>query len=711
MGKEGRGALQVTLFGAPQLSWCGEPVTPPTRKGTALVCYLAARAEPVERVDLAELLWGTGSAGLRNLRWEIHQLRRLPGAQAWLDAAPGSPTVAVRALTDLARFTRAATAGSSAEALQVYGHPSAPQFLAGLSPRGAPAFTDWLEDERARLERWLHAQLRNRADELEAAGDLARAQELLSSALQLDPLDEGAHRSSIRVALLQGDIGAASARYEACRRLLAEELGLEPTAETLELAAAIERAHHVSSPMPLAARRRMPAELLRPPLLVGREREWSRALAAWERHQIIFVSGPPGVGKSRFAQDLIRAQVGEDVAVLRGFPGDEVVPFSGYERGWRGVFTARPELREQLPAWVRAEVARFLPGLFEEERGASAAPADALRFASALRKLYRQLLTNFGAALVDDIQYFDPASWRLGGSALREIYADPTGRERLGRMITCFRSDEMPPAFVRGIEGLVAAGVAIHIELAPLDEAAVAELLNSLGMHDAHRQASHYLRLTGGNPLFVLEVLRRLAESAEWQEPADPSVALAAHLPEQVHQLIWSRLNRLPLRALRVAQALAVLQEAASRDRLRALINCSGTELEEDLMVLEQQQVVVGLRFSHDLLQESVIRGLPEPTACGLHAAAAALLEAENGAASLIAHHWKQAGEPARAVPHFLHAAQEARSSGATENVAGWVEYLLRHATGETRRSALELRATSVQPQAAATPTDTARPV
>lgn len=693
MGDSAHG-LRATLVGSPRLEWLGTTeIEPPTRKGLALVAYLAARGLEASRAELAELLWTGSPSGLANLRWELHQLRQLPGADEWLVIDGAAATVAVNAATDLRELERAVQEGSFQRALELCHDPAA-TLLAGLEPRGALGYAEWLEAERERLTQLMLKAHRGRLNELERQGDLGEARALATAALSLDPLDEESHRAVMRLALKQNDLPAAAEQFEACRRLLAAELGLEPTPATLELAAAIERAA-TAPPVSPRAPRRIPPELLRPPLLVGREEEWARLQAAWDRHQLIFVSGQPGVGKSRLVQDFIRAQVGDDVCVLPGFPSDQLVPFSGYARGWRGVYAKKPHLEEELEPWVRAEVSRFLPELAPDLPAFGPPEPGDLRFAGAMRELYRQLLENFGAAMVDDIQYFDPTSWRLGGASLQELYGDPTRRPRLGRMLIVFRTDEMPGAFMAGVAGLVAAGAAVHVELEPLGQDAIHRMLKSLGAdpESAGPGAAELERLTGGNPLYMLEVLRKLFESGAWDGGPDLHLeaAEADLLPESVHRSIWKRLERLPDEAQRAAQALAVLQEAATRARLAHLLEVDEARLAELLTELERAQVVDDLAFSHDLLQESVLRRLPQPVARLLHDRAARLLEAEGAPASLIAHHWRAAGELERSLPHYLRAAERALAAGAPESAGPWLGQVLRHGKGALRARAEEL--------------------
>ncbi len=600
--------LRVNLLGEPDISWDGETLRIPSRKGLALVCYLAHTGAPLSRSELADMLWPNSAARLTNLRWELHNLRSLSGAASWL-STPGRK-VAVRAETDLERMDELLAEGRFAAALEMASAP----FLNDLSLDDAPAFVEWLEDERALVaDRHMRA-LAGEATRLESGSRLSEARELADRLLMLDPLDEAKHRTVMRLALKQGDLSVAAAQFEHCRRVLAQELGLQPTPETLELAAAIEQAATVRGPA--VTRKRLPPELLRPPQLVGRQSEWERLGAAWDQQQIIFISGRPGIGKTRLAQDFIRSRVGEDVAVLRGHMGDQFLPFSGYSRGWRGVFSRRPELAEELPEWVRDEVALFLPDIFKT----TGAPRIETRFAKALVVLYRQLLASFGAALVDDIQYFDEASWRLGGLALQELSTE--AHQRLGRMVITFRTDEMPPEFMVGLAGLVAGRYAVHIELGPLQEDGLADLLTSLQL-DASK-AGRLSQLTGGNPYFVLEVLRQLHSEPDLDLNRPASQLLA----DTVHHIIRARLERLPGNALSVARALAVLGEMTTPRLLASVTGLSESEAESMLDVLESFQMVRRMRLTHDLLQEAILTSLPGAERRRLHARITELHEA-----------------------------------------------------------------------------------
>ena len=97
---------------------------------------------------------------------------------------------------------------------------------------------------------------------------------------------------------------AALAQFERCKRMLKDELGLAPMAETEALAAAL-RGAPVSLPAADAVRTRLLPELLP---FVGRETEVAALEAAWGAGRTLLIEGEAGVGKSRLALDFCAAE-------------------------------------------------------------------------------------------------------------------------------------------------------------------------------------------------------------------------------------------------------------------------------------------------------------------------------------------------------------------------------------------------------------------
>ena len=77
--------------------------------------------------------------------------------------------------------------------------------------------------------------LRRLADHHEGLGEYEQAQQYAWRLVELEPWQEEGHQQLMRMLALNGQRSAALAQYETCRRLLADELGVEPSAETTTL--------------------------------------------------------------------------------------------------------------------------------------------------------------------------------------------------------------------------------------------------------------------------------------------------------------------------------------------------------------------------------------------------------------------------------------------------------------------------------------------
>lgn len=652
--------LSVVVLGPPLALWGQHALAFKTRKALALVCYLALQERAVPRGELIELLWSPGRNA--NLRWELHQLRRLPGADAWFSADNNG--VSITCETDLRSFAAAVSAGHFEAALSIYRGEPDKQLLASLEPKGAAPFLDWLEVERARANSLLRDALRGRATALETRGDVPGALDNYLELLRHDPLDESAHREVMRLELRRGHLQAALSQFETCRRTLADELGVAPMPETSELANELERM--ALSPAPgarIQLAHRIPPKLLRPPELVGREREWAALEAAWAQHQIVCVEGLAGVGKSRLIMDFVQAKVGDDFAVLHGRPGDDRVPFSTVARGFRTVHAQHPDLPESFDTWVRREVARFLPDVFGERPPPLDGEAAHERLSEAFKRFMFAMFSRYGAYVAEDVQYFDAGTFREGRRVLPQLVQQASS-ERTGRLLMSYRSDEVPPAELQHFRWLAEAGLATYLELKPLGPDAVVAMLKSLDVAVEPHRADALYRRTGGNPLYLVELLKAHHQQIGANGRLDLLNEVTA--PERIKLVINRRLDGLLEDERHLLQVLAVLQPDVTPSLLEAVLATSSAELATRLAALERAQMINGLAFCHDLLHESVLESTPVSVRKLLHARIAEVLQARGAELALIAHHWEQAGESHLALPWRLAAAETAHAHGST---------------------------------------------
>lgn len=223
--------LKVQLLGPPVLEWKGQAVTVPARKSLLLLCLLALRQTSISREDAATLLW---NGRLSNVRQALYQLRRLPGADGWLEVEGDS--LALHAQTDVADFEQLVDAGDNQGALAVWRG----RLVEGMDFSDAGELHSQFEEEALRLERLLRQALVNRTEELELTGSFQEALIVIERLLALDPLDEAALRTAMRLEFLLDRANAALKRYRNWKQQLERELSAEPQEQTRQLAEAIE---------------------------------------------------------------------------------------------------------------------------------------------------------------------------------------------------------------------------------------------------------------------------------------------------------------------------------------------------------------------------------------------------------------------------------------------------------------------------------------
>ena len=219
-------ARRLSLLGGFELRCTGQDVAV-SRIGQRLLALLALQGRPLERLWVAGTLWldapeERAGASLRSALWRLPQ----PGGTAVVEAS----ATHLRLARDLAVDTRELVA--LAERLEspdgCGDHRPEPAALArDLLP-------DWYEDWVV-LERERFRQLRLHALEalcarLTEAGRFGAAVQAGLAAVSGEPLRESAHRTLIQAHLAEGNPGEAVRQYHLYRRLLADELALEPSA-------------------------------------------------------------------------------------------------------------------------------------------------------------------------------------------------------------------------------------------------------------------------------------------------------------------------------------------------------------------------------------------------------------------------------------------------------------------------------------------------
>jgi DNA-binding SARP family transcriptional activator/predicted ATPase len=327
--------LTLLLLGSFDARLDGRPVNEfGTDKTRALLAYLAVEADRPHRRDaLAGLLWAESpqAKARQSLRQALSDLRRVLDDRdrttplLSIDRETVQFNLAAGCSLDVAEFAALAVANRAhrhgridcclpcIRRMEEMARLYRGSFLGGFFLADSTAFEEWATLQREHLQRQAMGALGCLAQYYERRGDLSRAIQAAQRQVRTEPWLEEAHRQLMRLLARDGRRSAALAQYRTCRRMLAGELGVEPTAETKALYQQIEDAE--PGPALPAGGVGALAGVALPPSptpFVGREEELADLadLLADPDCRLVTLVGPAGIGKTRLALQAAADQVG-----------------------------------------------------------------------------------------------------------------------------------------------------------------------------------------------------------------------------------------------------------------------------------------------------------------------------------------------------------------------------------------------------------------
>lgn len=757
------GQLLLTCLGNLEVLLDGEPLTAfQTDKVRALLVYLAVEGAPQSRSWLAQFLWpGYSEESANNsLRQSLHRLRHLlrDGAAdpPWLlitrQTLQFNPAAAID--VDAVRFTKLIAECTAhvhdqlvtcqpclarlQEAVNLYQG----DFLSGFTVADSDPFEEW----RRILQEQFHLQvlstLTNLGNAAELRGDDEGAHQAAQRQLRLEPWLEAAHRRLMRVLAQRGQWADALAQYQRCRQVLAEELQLEPDAETHALYEQI-RSDALTDTTRNSPRRTpvvqaessvpAPAPAAPPRLfLAGRSHEFAHlerwlAEATAGKGRLGFVVGEAGSGKTTLLRAFIeRVQASHPRLRIASGGCDEYIGSGLPFLPWR---TLLQELTASddaawLPIPSLAKAARFLSTSEVEEE---AEPRSQLT--------QDQLFTEIGARvsalaaqqplllILEDLHWADLSSLYLLLYLSQRI-------ERSPLLLLCtFRPEELAAGehgqhpLLRLISESKRRFGQVLIDLSALPQAArqqfIADWLdqepNQLGID--FRQA--LLRHTEGHALFTIELLQELRVRGDLQRNAagewvaQQSLQWQA-LPARVEGVIESQVARLPHHLRQVLRIAAIegedfTAEVVSKVAAIPLAQVAlwlSDELDRRYRIIDVQraqsigqQRLSFYRFRHHLFQQYLYHSLNQVEQATYHAQVGQILEEYYGEhaseiALQLARHFEQAGLSEKAIDYYRLAGEKARDLSANTEAITHLQtalLLLQEAPALPQRSEREL--------------------
>jgi DNA-binding CsgD family transcriptional regulator len=520
--------------------------------------------------------------------------------------------------------------------------------------------------------------------------------------------------------------------YRDTRRVLVDELGLEPSRELQALETAIigQDPALVVQPEPPGRAPTDRSPQLPGPLrpvppypFVGRTDELATLsglvpLAEGKGRRVALVSGEAGSGKSRLARELAHAAAAEGVLVLYGACDAVVrVPYRPFIEALDHLVevTEVDALRADIGA-AGGELVRLLPALAQtvgELTGPIVADPDTER-----HRLHTSVTDLLICAsrrqplllILEDGHWADTPTLLL----LRHLARAAMDARLL--VLATFRDTEaeVPAGLADALAELRRSDGVVRIRLAGLGEEDVAKFVegSAAGEIDVTPPGlAHALRdLTEGNPFLLCEVWRALVETGTLRIGGG-AVRLARPLdefaaPESVREIVSQRLSRLPERTRDLLGLAAVAGPAFEFDILRRAAPADLEPLhalepaERSGMIETIPSPRLAYRFTHELVRRALVDGLTSVRRAELHLGVAEALEAaekprSGRALANLAHHFAVAapvGGRERAVDYNLLAANAATVALAFDETAARLQTAL--AIGiddEHRRAATQL--------------------
>ena len=686
--------LQIQMLGSFQAWLQQEILTWPTQKSKALLQILLVEPGRLVSTDqIFEYLWpDLPSRKAQNNLWvTVSQLRRVLQP----DLPPRARSTYIHKQGEGYRFNPKSDYWLDGDTFVT--HLAATQSASNLSVR-IEAWEaarilyhgDYLEDEPyAEWAQMPRIQWRRRYEQLlinlaEAYGQNGRFQQAIiycREALTLDNLNETAYRLLMRCHASLGERATALKIYDEAVQILQDDVGIDPTPETVELARQIQQLEgawklEIKEWAFSSVQSRFPVPF------VGRGKEIDQVTqlllqTATGQGQLALISGEPGIGKSHLIKETTILASQREFCLLSAhcYQVEQSMPYQPLIDLARQVMANDDRWQQLAPVWLR-ELTILMPEVEEKATATIAVPLPADepeesqqgRLFQAIFHLFANQAERQNLLLVvEDIHWADPATLQCLHYLARKIDQVPI------LLILSFREESLSSNadLVALLHSLQREAHVISLSLARLTEEDTTVLLDQT--KDTALNADylgHWLYLeTDGNPFFLISLLQSLREdglldnatNTDWLTLArtDPNLTL----PDAIRDSVRNRLQRLPQAEQEVLDWMAVYGQRLDFSTLKAISHQPQITLLNVIEQLVTRQLLVEIigqyDFSHNKIREVVYYDLSAARCDLYHQQIAEILEAlspYSDETALLAHHFERGGENEKALVYWMQA-------------------------------------------------------
>ena len=629
-------------------------------------------------------------------------------------------------------------------------------FLEGFTVNRSAPFEEWMLNCREQLHRFLMRDLFFLADYYERMGEFQLALVAAWKQVELEPWYEEAHQQIMRLLVFDGKRIAALQQYEICRNTLSSELGVEPSDQTTRLYESIRDGDlyipfHFISPHLLQVEKQ---QKVSPPQFFARENELLLLGQCLEgtltgENQVLFINGEPGSGKTTLVKEFIHRSMQRFPGLVAAYTNcnaftgisDPYLPFieilsmltGDVDQAWKvssedrdvaarlwstapeavqALLESGPELIGRMVAGEkllararvlpRVQTGRLIKILQKNESGLTQTlPGSGGKRQSAL---FEQMLGVFKhiahqhplILALDDLQWADAETVNLLFFLCRRMAGS-----RL-MILAIYREEDLtvnvggkPLPFLSVLRELQTSHGVRRIDLSLSDARRFIQCLvdsepNLLGIE--FRETLE--RVTGGIPLFSIELLRAMQERGDLERNAFGQWVEAGQLnwdqiPPRIESVIAEQVDRLPAAWQNVLAVASIEGDDFSAETVAQLLSLDLKELVQHLSgpITKRYRMVYAsgvqplggagahlsnYRFRHHLVQKYFYSRQDIVERTRLHRAVGVALETLYGDqkseyAISLAHHFEQGGMREKAAAYLLQAGKKAVALFANE--------------------------------------------
>jgi tetratricopeptide (TPR) repeat protein len=446
--------------------------------------------------------------------------------------------------------------------------------------------------------------------------------------------------------------------------------------------------------------------------LVGRDAEIGVLQSLWSqvrsgKAQLVLISGEPGVGKTRLANELIANSRLRGAQILRGgcYEYEASVPYLPFTEALRDWVHSQSD--ESLRVGLQdaaAELSKLAPEI--ESRIGPLTPnpqlspdEERLRLFDNVARFLDSLSEPNGMLIfIDDLHWADRVTLSLLHYLLRRL------REKRILILGAYREVELDRSHPLAAS-LVAWNrerLVTRIQLDRLNEEQCGKLLASMfGQEEVSKEFTKAIYCeTEGNPFFIEEVIKSLIEGGQiyrenggWGRGDIMDLAI----PQSVKEAIGRRLDRLDEGSISVLHHAAILGKTFDFYELKAVISVGADSLAQEDSILDALDMAGKAQliqpgkgesfvFTHDKIREVLYEELNPVRRRRLHRRLAEGLERlyvgniQDVPVQDLAYHFIQSGELEKGMDYALQAAEKARQLYAHEEALDYLQTALESA-------------------------------